>query len=198
MEETMLTYQCVPVGPLESNCYILKDDATGALALVDCGVFNQHVREAIAEAGGDLRYVPLTHGHFDHVRGAVAAKEAYPSATICIGATDEAMLRHEKADMLLQDGDVIELGESRLRVIATPGHTPGGVCYLSGDLLFTGDTLFHENVGRADLPGGDWSILCASIKSLYALKGDYKVLPGHGPSSTLAHEREKNPFVRAN
>ena len=207
----MLTYTTIPVGMLESNCYILNDN--GMLALVDCGVFNRRVREAIAAQGGDLRYILLTHGHFDHIQGVASAKEAYPAARIGIGEADAAFFTGEMdslpgrpsfhkspitPDLLLQDGDVLPLGESSLRVIATPGHTPGGVCYFAEkeQLLFTGDTLFREEVGRADLPGGDWAVLQDSVRRLYDLPGECTVLPGHYQASTLAHEGKYNPYVR--
>jgi len=206
----MLTYTRIPVGVLESNCYVLNGG--GALALVDCGIFSRPVREAIAGQGGGLRYILLTHGHFDHIQGVASAKEAYPEAQVCIGAGDAGCLTGEadsgprhfrqrnatEADLLLKDGDVLPLGESGLRVIATPGHTRGGVCFLAeGErLLFTGDTLFFEEVGRDDLPGGDWPTLRASILRLYALPGDCAVLPGHGQASDLAHERGHNPYVK--
>ena len=209
----MLRYTCVPVGLLQSNCYVLRDDATGALALVDCGFFNRPVAEAIQEWGGGLRYLLLTHGHFDHIQGAAKLKEAYPDAKICIGALDAPYLvggadsipggrisRHNivlEPDTLLRGGDVIQLGESALRVIDTPGHTPGGVCYFAEHerILFTGDTLFLEEVGRTDLPGGDWPTLQASLRRLAALEGDAVILPGHGPASSLAHERAHNPYM---
>jgi len=209
----MLTYQCIPVGMLQSNSYLLKDEATGALALVDCGVFNKQVRDAIAAAGGDLRCILLTHGHFDHTQGIQAAKAEYPKAQACIGEEDAPFMRGETStfpgrtigrgklmdpDWLLRGGDVVMLGESELRVIAAPGHSPGGVCFFSeaDDLLFTGDTLFCEEVGRADLVGGDWQTLQDSIRMLYTLDGDPAVLPGHGPASQLDHERKHNPYVK--
>ena len=207
----MLTYTTVPVGMLESNCYILND--SGALALIDCGVFSRRVREAIAKQGGDLRYILLTHGHFDHIQGVASAKAAYPAAQVGIGEGDAGSLTGEMEDgprghrvrnpatpdLLLRDGDVLTLNESSLRVIKTSGHSRGGICLLAEaeQLLFTGDTLFFEEVGRVDILGGDWSALCGSILRLYALPGDCAVLPGHGPASSLEHERRNNPYVKA-
>ena len=193
----MIAYTTIPVGMLESNCYILNDN--GALALVDCGIFTRRVREAIAEQGGDLRYILLTHSHFDHVQGVASAKAAYPQAQVCIGEGDIPSLKKPfPVDLALKDGDLISLGNSTLRVISTPGHTRGGVCYLAGTerLLFTGDTLFREEVGRDDLPGGDWPTLVASIRRLYDIPEDYIVLPGHFQASTLGHERRHNPYVK--
>ncbi|MCL2106870.1 MAG: MBL fold metallo-hydrolase [Oscillospiraceae bacterium] len=202
----MLDYICIPVGMIQSNSYVLRDQASGALALIDCGHFNRRVREAVEERGGDLRFILLTHGHFDHVQGVAEVKQRYPGARVCIGAEDEDYLsgkrqslpgwssRHEKAcaaDQLLRGGDIIALGESRLRVIAAPGHTPGGVCFRAeaDGLLFTGDTLFRGDCGRVDLPGGDWTTLQATLRALAALEGNDTVLPGHGEASSLAQER---------
>ena len=210
----MITYTCIPIGMLESNSYVLKDEATGALALIDCCALNRSLREALERAGGDLRHILLTHGHFDHIQGVAQAKELYPQAMVAIGEADAPYLRGEidtlpgrasrfkssmEPERMLRGGDEIKFGESTLRVIATPGHTPGGVCFYSeaDGLLFTGDTLFREEVGRADLLGSNWEELVASIKGLYASLGDCAVLPGHGPASTLDHERKHNAWVKA-
>jgi glyoxylase-like metal-dependent hydrolase (beta-lactamase superfamily II) len=213
LEETgMLTYTCIPDGILQSNSYILKDSATGALALVDCGVFNKPLREEIAAQGGDLRWMLLTHGHFDHIQGVEYAKERYPAAQVAVGAEDADYLRGERStvpnrpvrqksrqpERLLAEGDEIFIGKSALRVFFTPGHTLGGLCFYSApdNLLLTGDTLFFEEVGRDDLPGGDWQTLRASVLRLYELPGETVVLPGHGRPSSIAHERAHNPYVR--
>lgn len=212
----MLSFTCIPVGLIQSNTYIIRDEATRALAMIDTGTFSKTVRAAVEDLGGDLRYILLTHGHFDHIQGAAHAKQAYPMARIAIGELDAPYLRGEidtmpgrpsfhkspaQPDWLLRDGDVITLGESALRVIHTPGHTPGGVCFLcprADRMLFTGDTLFFEEVGRADLPGGDWDALVASVRRLYTIpdSDDLIVLPGHGQETTLAHEKANNPYVR--
>ncbi|MDR3314492.1 MAG: MBL fold metallo-hydrolase [Oscillospiraceae bacterium] len=208
----MITYTCIPVGLLQSNSYLLREEATGALALVDCGFFNRPVADAIREQGGDLRYLLLTHGHFDHIQGAADCKAAYPTAQVAVSVADAAYLRGEidavpgrrsrykiamEPDWLLREGDEIPLGESALRVIETPGHTLGGVCFFAAQerLLLTGDTLFFEEVGRHDLTGGDWPTLQASLARLIAIEGDAVVLPGHGQASSLAHERAHNPYL---
>ncbi|MDR1464806.1 MAG: MBL fold metallo-hydrolase [Oscillospiraceae bacterium] len=210
----MLTKSCIPVGMIQSNSYLLRDEPSGQLALIDCGFYNKPVAEAIRAAGGDLRYILLTHGHFDHIIGVARGKEAYPAARVGIGAADADYLRAKppgealdrppfnrvkamEPDLPLRDGDEIALGESVLTVLATPGHTRGGVCYLTAAerWIFSGDTLFFEEVGRDDLPGGDWPTLCRSLLRLAELEGDYEIFPGHGCATSLVHERASNPYL---
>jgi glyoxylase-like metal-dependent hydrolase (beta-lactamase superfamily II) len=212
----MLRYELLPEALTGSNCYLLRDEATNALALTDCGAYHPCVAAAIEKSGGDLQYLLLTHGHFDHIDGAAAVKNAYPAVKIAIGANDAPYLRgeigtfraapqkkrvHPAPDILFEDGDTLLLGQSVLEVLATPGHTPGGVSLFyrfpvpigeTLGLLLTGDTLFFEQVGRDDLPGGDWATELRSLKRLLALPGDYTVLPGHGRATTLAYERQHN------
>ncbi|MDR1734476.1 MAG: MBL fold metallo-hydrolase [Oscillospiraceae bacterium] len=210
----MLQYTTICAGMLRNNTYILKDEESGALAVIDCGFYNRRLEEAIRAAGGSLQWILLTHGHFDHVEGAAKAKATFPHAKVAIGKEDAPYLRGEMptvskrplapaaciaADWELSDGDVIPLGASFLSVMHTPGHTPGGVCFVAAaeQLIFSGDTLFFEDVGRDDLPGGDWEQEKNAILRLYALPGDYTVLPGHNQPTTLNHERQFNPYVRA-
>ncbi len=194
-----------------SNCYILVDAASRAAAVIDPGCNPDKIIEAIQEAKADVQLIIDTHGHWDHI-GANVPIQQHTGAKILIHQLDEPMLTDPElnlrklflgkgdggqADRLLADGDIIELGELRLQVIHTPGHTEGGICLLCEDLLFTGDTLFHLSVGRSDLPGGDKAALLNSLATkLKPLDDELKVLPGHNSPSTLGYEKEHNPFFR--
>lgn len=208
----MISIQTIPCGPLRVNCYILHaKGADAAVAIDPAGA--EPVQAYLEENRLRLTHILLTHGHFDHIGGVAALQEAY-GAQVCIHAEDAAMLHDDRvngammlrahiapsnADVLLEDGDIVEAEEISLRVIHTPGHTPGGVCYLLQEpaALFTGDTLFRMSVGRSDLAGGDEKALYDSIlNKLFALPDAYTVYPGHMDFTTLSHEREHNPFVR--
>lgn len=192
--------------PLSNNCYLLTDETTGEAALVDCSEWNDGMQRLIGES--KLKYILLTHGHFDHIGGVRAVKEKY-GAQLVITKQDAPMLTDPRLslggvsyhrdnnapDILIKDGDVIKLGETDIQVISTPGHTKGSVCYIADGCIFTGDTLFRCSCGRCDFPGGDEYEMLDSLRKLKALEGDYKVYPGHDALSTLEFERNNNPYM---
>lgn len=200
------------VGAYATNCYIIVDDATGEAAAVDCGVFDDVYRRMLRDAGVQkLRYILLTHGHFDHVCGVADLKDAC-GGEVCISAADAAGLTDEQAslnafvqyanqrpvqpDRILSDGDVLTLGKTELRVMATPGHTKGSVCFLSDGVIFSGDTLFALSMGRTDMPGGSTMQLFKSLRAIGELPGDADVYPGHGEKTTLLFEKRYNRYLR--
>ncbi|OKZ48591.1 MAG: hypothetical protein BHV89_15685 [Clostridiales bacterium 41_21_two_genomes] len=195
-------------GNIQNNCYLVVDEKTNCSALVDCTEFSQKMLDFIGET--DLKYIFLTHGHFDHITGVKGVKEKY-GARVVISHEDAPMLSSAKLslaafcggeqnivepDILVSDGDVVKLNDIEFKVISTPGHTKGGVCYLVGDYIFTGDTLFFCSCGRTDFPGGSSQEIIASLKKIAALDGDLKVMPGHDRLSNLNFERENNPYMK--
>ena len=198
------------VGPIGTNCYILEDEKARAAAIIDPGDEAGRILQVIEDDGVDVKYILLTHGHFDHI-GGVAAVKAATGAKVVISAEDAPMLTSSRkslaafsflsqapaqADILVQDGDTVTLGNTVFTVLATPGHTPGGVCYIAGDCIFSGDTLFFCSCGRTDFPGGSSREIMDSLQKLAALPGDYTVYPGHDRFSTLNFERQHNPYMK--
>lgn len=199
-----------PVGVLATNCYIVTSGQNHA-AVIDPGAQGNRLIEFLDEKGITPQVILLTHGHHDHI-GAVNELAQRYGCRAMIGEQDLPMLtdvnlslaglRYADADSFrisgaqpLREGDTIQVDELSFRVIETPGHTRGGVCYLCGELLLSGDTLFKDDCGRCDLPGGDYPTMLRSLKKLAALPGDYHVLPGHGPDSSLNYERKNNPYI---
>lgn len=196
---------------LETNCCYLVDKSTGKSAVVDPGDKSDELIEQIQKDGGKLEYVMLTHGHYDHIGYAKQLADMF-NAKIVTGEIENKFLstpslnlsiNHNidlpafSADILLKDNETFMLGETEVTYIHTPGHTSGGGCFIFYDTLISGDTLFCESYGRTDLPTGSNSDMYSSILRLKNLSGDYRVIPGHGPLSTLEHERKYNPLMRA-
>jgi glyoxylase-like metal-dependent hydrolase (beta-lactamase superfamily II) len=203
-----MRYETIVVGALETNCYLVVCEATRECAVIDPGADHELIFLAIAE--GELKPVLLinTHGHVDHTGANRDVKEHF-GTPILIHAADAPMLGKIQelelslflaakdsppADRTLKDGDVIRIGRGQLRVLHTPGHSPGSISLLGDGFVLSGDTLFMEGVGRTDLPGGSRPQLVKSIREkLMTLPDETLVLPGHGPHTTIGHERENNP-----
>ena len=197
------------VGRLQANCYIVACTNTRKAIIIDPGGDPEMIIHNVAEKDYEIEYILNTHGHMDHVEAngeihkALGGKLAIHSedADMLLGATifDRSRNNQEykKPDLLLNDKDTIHFGDLTLEVIHTPGHTPGGVCFLVEDNLFSGDTLFSGSVGRWDFPGGSYSDLLRSLnEKLLVLEDAVVIYPGHGPSSTIGHERRHNPFLQ--
>lgn len=192
------------------NSYILFDELSKETAVIDPGGDAQEITDEIGKLGGDLKYIILTHGHFDHT-GGVYNLVNKSGAKLIINKKDEDLILGKekmygpyspdgsfiKADFYTKEGDEFYLGENKIAAIETPGHTPGGMSYFVEGSLFSGDTLFLLSVGRCDLYGGDYNALISSIKDkLFNLPEDTVVYPGHGPKTLIKNEKRFNQFVK--
>ena len=197
-----MTIKSIYLSVCATNCYLLADEKAGVCAIVDPGDPDPAILEAVKAAGWTVKYILLTHAHYDHTMGVPALRQALPGVPVLMHPGDAEMkkpyFRIEEMGELtfFQDGDHIPLGDLDIQVIATPGHTAGSVCFLVGDALFTGDTLFQGSMGRTDLPGGSYEAIMASLRRLGGLKGNCRVFPGHMGESTLDAEREKNYYLK--
>lgn len=206
----MIKIMCFVIGMIGTNCYLIEDEATGELAVVDPADHSDRLLEEIDKRGGKLIYILLTHGHYDHIIGVAELCERY-RPTVC-ASEKEVMLIAEPSynlsknhgisidpftvDRPLKDGDTVMLGESEIRFMLTPGHTMGSGCYIVDDSIFSGDTLFCTSVGRTDFPTSSMRDMMQSVTRLKNLEGDYDVYPGHDIFTTLNKERKHNPFMR--
>ncbi|MHB8792387.1 MAG: MBL fold metallo-hydrolase [Thermoleophilia bacterium] len=199
-----------PVGPLQANCYFIFDTVTGAGLIVDPGGDPDFLVKAITSKGGRCDAIFVTHGHPDHV-GGVAGLAAVTGAPVYASADATEVLANPENSLLfpgippfeahpvenmISGGETINIGGINVQVIATPGHSPGSLTFFTAGSLFTGDLLFQGSIGRTDLPGGSFDVLADSVKGLILrYPPDTKVYPGHGNATTLAMERENNPFL---
>jgi len=190
----------VTVGMLSTNCFIAGDTKTGEAIIIDPGLGHaseaKNILQEIQRHKFKIKFIVNTHGHPDHISGNKMIKEATGSP-ILIHDSDAPRLQNPTADKTLREGDLIEFGDVRLRVLHTPGHSEGSIALLNADNVFVGDTLFAGSIGRYDLPGGSLKELMNSIKKKLLTLPDYvKVYPGHGEVTTIGEERRTNPFLQ--
>ncbi len=194
------------VGDLMTNCYLVWDENTKRAAVIDPGDDGAYLADCLKKKGLTLQYILLTHGHFDHIGGVEELQAACGANPVIYMSHKDLGLEavfHETISLDpkrvadWKEGDTVTLDSITFQVLETPGHTPGSVCLLAGDVLFSGDTLFCGSCGRTDFPGGSWGDMCASLKRLYELPGDYTVFSGHTGSTTLERERRTNPFMQS-
>ena len=197
-----MNIKTMQVGPLGTNCYLLEDEHTRAAAVIDPGGDGARIEAQLRADGAELKRILLTHAHFDHTGGVAELHAAHPDVPVFLHPADGARLGSGVFPPIgaptvpYGDGDVVKLGDLDIQVLHTPGHTPGGVCLLVGDALFTGDTLFQGSMGRIDFEGGSYEDIMASLARLAHLPGDFRVLPGHMDASTLERERKTNYYIR--
>lgn len=196
----IIKYVYIPNG--YTNCYILADEKTKAAAIIDPGDDVPEIMEMVKKDKLDVRAIFLTHGHYDHVGGVAALRKKYKDIPVYLhpedAGKDTELMPTRALDpvTLWRDGDVVMVGELQVEVLHTPGHSAGSVTLRCQDVLFTGDTLFTQSVGRTDFPGGSQEALMASLKRLGELEENYNILPGHEGPSTLSREKGSNPYLR--
>lgn len=201
----------IEVGNLGTNCYIVFDEISKEALILDPGGSAVRIMAEIGNNQLKVKYIVNTHGHADHVLDNLKVKEKSGALLLIHEADSDMLISPQKnlsafiggaavcgpADKLLKDGDEIKIGDIKFTILHTPGHTPGGICLLSGDILFSGDTLFAESIGRTDFPGGSYRQLLDSIREkLLPLHDEVKVYPGHGAETTIGWERRMNPFIQ--
>ena len=203
--------ECLVLGLLHTNCYLIYDEGTKDAVIIDPATSYIKIQNKINELELNPRYIILTHAHSDHIMALDAISGLYPEAKVCIGEHDAVALNDaelslcsyfrnqpptKKPDELLKDGQIINIANTSITVIHTPGHTCGSISLKYDDSLISGDTLFYESVGRTDFETSNSADLINSIKNrLFALPRETVVYPGHGEQTTIGHETDNNPFV---
>jgi glyoxylase-like metal-dependent hydrolase (beta-lactamase superfamily II) len=198
-------------GPIDANNYLIIDEKSNEAVLIDCSSARQEFVDEIKSNGVNLKYILLTHGHFDHLLGVDTFKQLFNVDTYVSEADMEQVNlvpnmmqmflgmsapKINSINRFVKDGDEFTIGDIKIKAISTPGHTQGGTSYLIGDKVFSGDTLFRASVGRTDLPGGDFKKLLHSVKEkLFTLPESVEVFPGHGEKSTIGYEKQYNEIL---
>ena len=199
------------VGSIGTNCYLVINEENKSGVVIDPGGDGDMILDKIRQKGLNIEAIFLTHGHSDHIMAVDEIRTA-TGAKVYISQEDAAMLikassnlsaylgasrEFKAADEFFEDGETLTVAGLNFKVIATPGHTRGGVCLICEDIVFCGDTVFSESIGRTDLPGGSYSQILQSIKNkILVLPDEMKLLPGHGPATTIGWERRRNPFLQ--
>lgn len=199
------------VGMIGTNCYIAVNEETNAGVVVDPGGDSDKILNVIKKHDIKIEAIFITHGHSDHIMGLDEVRKA-TGAKVYISKADEPMLKDADrnlsmfigqnktfagADENFTDGQELVVAGIKFKILATPGHTPGGVCILADNVVFCGDTVFAESIGRTDLPGGSYEDIIKSIKDkILPLADNVQLLPGHGPATTVGWERRRNPFLQ--
>jgi hydroxyacylglutathione hydrolase len=195
--------QAFTVGVLATNCYIVNSQETGNAVIIDPGFDSTaeatQIFRYVEEEKLTIKFVLNTHGHWDHIGGNEVLRKKY-GVPVCIHELDAHEIASLNAQtstetVMLRDADLVEFKDAKLRVIHTPGHTPGSICLLGEKLVFTGDTLFAGGIGRTDFLGGSNRDMKLSLEKLLRLPESLIVYPGHGPETTIAEEKQDNPFL---
>ena len=205
-----MTIETIIVGPIQVNCFIITCTKTLQTAIVDPGDDADNILKVVQSNSLNVKYILLTHGHFDHI-GAVSPVKSATNAHVLMHKSDEFLIQSApmqarafgmpapqtfQPDRFVDEGEKIAFGELKASVVSTPGHSPGGICFVFENDVFAGDTLFYGGIGRTDFPGGNYHQLIESIKNkLFVLPDDMKVHSGHGPTTTIGREKKFNPFI---
>ena len=196
--------EAIPAGIYDANCYILVEENTKECGIIDPGGDSERLISQIDKLNAKPKFILLTHGHMDHVGGVIDLVKKYNIPFYISKADEEYMEKDDfvfgtlpKASGYLKENDILKLGDEIIKVLETPGHTKGGLCFLlNNDKVFTGDTLFNVSIGRTDFIGGSMSEIINSIKEKLLPLGDrVDVYPGHGDMTTIEHEKKYNPFL---